>query len=107
MVSSDRYRLADYGGDLNERLRQRLDFPAVPVRLCTARRQPSTAWPGLDWRIGITPPGLTVSGLAAAEQRQDDLRRLIGDRQRLRPYLLLHLKSLKPGAFLGQIGVNQ
>src|SRR5690606_12922661 len=45
--------------------------------------------------------------LAAAEQRQDDLRRLVGDRQRLRPELLLHLQGLKPGALLGQIGVDE
>ena len=47
------------------------------------------------------------NGLAAAEQRQDDLRRGVGDRQRLGAELLLHLQGLKARAFLGEVGVHQ
>ena len=45
------------------------------------------------------------SGLA--EQRQDRLRRLVGDRQSLDAKLLLDLQGLQRGAFLGHVGVDQ
>ena len=41
------------------------------------------------------------------EQRQDGLRRLIGDRQSLDAQLLLDLQRLQPGAFLRHVGVHQ
>ena len=45
--------------------------------------------------------------LAAAEQRQDDLRRLVGDRQGLSAELLLDLQRLQLGRFLGEVSVDQ
>ncbi|VXB31087.1 hypothetical protein BREVUG8_110195 [Brevundimonas sp. G8] len=44
---------------------------------------------------------------SALEERQDDLRRLVGDRQGLDAKLLLNLQGLKARAFLGQVGVHQ
>src|SRR5258707_3302065 len=41
------------------------------------------------------------------EERQDDLRRLVGDRKRLGAELLLHLQGLQPRALPGQVRVDQ
>ena len=42
-----------------------------------------------------------------AEERQDGLRRLVGDGERLDTQLLLDLQRLESCAFLGQVGIDQ
>ncbi len=44
---------------------------------------------------------------SAAEQPQDDLRPLVGDREGLDAQLLLDLQGLQPGALLGEIRINE
>ena len=45
--------------------------------------------------------------MLAAEQREQSLRALIGDRESLDTELLLDLEGLQLGAFLGEIRVDQ
>src|SRR5690606_29490228 len=78
-----------------------------PVRTGTQARPDSPAPAGDRDRSRPPAPSLGLKNLAAAEQRQDDLRRLVGDRQRLRAQLLLDLQGGESRAFLGQVGVDQ
>jgi hypothetical protein len=69
---------------------------------------PSRAVQGDD----ITPerlgrPSRAPLPITLAEERQDALRCLVGDRQRLNAQLLLHLERLKAGRNFLQIRVNQ
>src|SRR6056297_3245467 len=69
-----------------------MSFPDILVRLAR----------GVSGGLSGTPDSALVS-----EQRQDRLRRLIGDREGLRRQLLLHLKCLQPGGGLFHIGIDQ
>src|SRR5689334_22631505 len=52
-------------------------------------------------------PPRRAEALRLAEQRQDRLRRLIGDRQSLYAELLLDLQRLQRCAFVRHVGVDQ
>ncbi len=79
---------------------------AGPVRV----REPSSKpppWAVAPGRIGQLSLWLERPAGLVLEQRQQNLRSLIGDRQGLNAKLLLDLKRLEFGAFLGQVGINQ
>ena len=87
--------------------------------LLTAHQRILVPTPRGDTILMVIPQRLAAGGpllqfeewarpcLGLAEQRENGLRRLIGDRQSLNAQLLANLQGLQLGAFLRQIGVNQ
>src|SRR6185312_14100076 len=77
---------------------RRRDLPRAPA---PARKKKSGA------RAPLFPSSPKEIFFLAVEQRQDGLRRLVGDRESLNAELLLDLQGLQHGAFLRHVGVDQ
>ena len=96
-------------------------FGPYPARFSGETNWPKARklWPKKKRAVGPKPrppeAGRVERGAArtrlpmvlAAEQRQEDLRTLVGDAERLDAELLLDLQGLQLGAFLGEIGIHQ
>src|SRR5690606_40335600 len=81
-----------------------VDEADEPLRPYPPTDPPSAAAPVAGTRRA---PEAGLGSRSALEQRQDDLRRLIGDRQRLRAQLLLNVQRLQARACARHVRTDQ